>query len=124
MRLVEHDPTTDLGRSRHVVTRDLLRRAARAEAEEAHACQFQALHLNLPLLSEILDRLGLRARERARADRVGMAALAEAIAAFDPYGRDDFDTVATAYVVRSLRARLTHRSLVRRVALVVAGVHA
>ncbi|WP_151083132.1 hypothetical protein [Nocardioides cynanchi] len=101
------DGTTDWAtQTRRVLTRDLLMRAARAQPGESRALQFRALHLNLPLVAEAADRLGLTAPERTRVEHVALEALAQALRDFDPDGPDEFAGLAAPVVEREM---LAHR---------------
>jgi hypothetical protein len=91
--------------SRRVLTRDLLLRAAHAQPGESRALQFRALHLNLPLVGEVADRLALSARERGRLEHAALDGLAQAIRDFDPSGPDEFAEVATSLIEREVLAR-------------------
>src|SRR3954447_2692779 len=90
--------------SRRVVTRDLLVRAAYAPHGEARALEFRAFHLNLPLVAEVADRLGLTGPPLVAAEHDAMEALLEAVRSFDPYGEQEFSDHAASYVERRLRA--------------------
>jgi hypothetical protein len=126
---------TDTGdwaeQTRRVLTRDLLVRAAYAPRGEARALEFRALHLNLPLVGEVAERLGLTDRELRAAEHDAIHGLLEAVHAFDPYGEQEFADVAASYLAASLRphaaapAPLPHRRPVRlaihRMALAITG---
>ena len=100
------DPTTDWAtQTRRVLTRDLLQRAAHAQPGESRALQFRALHLNLPLVGEVADRLGLKGPERGRVEHAALDGLAQAIRDFDPAGPDDFAEVATSLIEREIVSR-------------------
>lgn len=100
------DPTTDWAtQTRRVLTRDLLQRAAHAQPGESRALQFRALHLNLPLVGEVADRLGLKGPERGRVEHAALDGLAQAIRDFDPSGPDDFAEVAASRIEREIVAR-------------------
>lgn len=131
--------------TRRVLTRDLLVRAAHAASGEARALEFRALHLNLPLVGEAADRMGLSPEQRRIAEHAGMDGLHEAVRCYDPYSDLDFAEHAAPYVERHLaetvrvprldrlparrgshlgsRAHQSHpvRLVVRRMALVIAG---
>jgi hypothetical protein len=117
--------------TRAVLTRDLLLRAVRAQPGEARALEFRALHLNLPLVGEVGERLGLTAAQLGEWEHDAIDGLLEAVRAFDPQGETPFRDVATAYVERRLLhhprrpAPLPRRRPVRlavhRVALAIAG---
>jgi DNA-directed RNA polymerase specialized sigma subunit len=89
--------------TRRVLTRDLLVRATRAGHEEGQALRFRALHLNLPLVTEISDRLGLSEDQRARIEHAALGGLHEALRLYDPFGDLDFATFATPYVEWQIR---------------------
>ena len=91
--------------TRRVLTRDLLLRAARAQPAESHALQFRALHLNLPLVGEVAERLALTPRERGRLEHAALDGLAQAIRDFDPSGPDEFAEVAASLIEREILAR-------------------
>ena len=102
------DGATDWAtQTRRVLTRDLLLRAARAQPGESRALQFRALHLNLPLVGEVADRLGLTAPERRRVEHAALDALAQALRDFDPTGSDEFAGMAARAVERAM---LDHRT--------------
>jgi len=90
--------------TRRVLTRDLLVRAAYAPHGEARALEFRAFHLNLPLVAEVADRLGLTGPPLVAAEHDAMEALLEAVRSFDPYGEQEFSDHAASYVERRLRA--------------------
>jgi DNA-directed RNA polymerase specialized sigma subunit len=91
--------------TRRVLTRDLLLRAARAQPGESRALQFRALHLNLPLVGEVADRLALSAPERGRLEHAALDGLAQAIREFDPTGPDEFADLASSLIERQVVAR-------------------
>jgi DNA-directed RNA polymerase specialized sigma subunit len=91
--------------TRRVLTRDLLLRAARSQPGEGRALQFRALHLNLPLVGEVADRLGLSAAERGRLEHAALDGLAEAIREFDPTGPDEFAGLAHSLIERQVVAQ-------------------
>jgi DNA-directed RNA polymerase specialized sigma subunit len=100
------DPTADWAtQTRRILTRDLLLRAARAQPGESRALQFRALHLNLPLVGEVAERLGLSEPERGRLEHAALDGLAEAIREFDPAGPDEFADLATSLIERHVLAR-------------------
>jgi hypothetical protein len=98
--------------SRRVLTRDLLARAERGQPGERHALQFRALHLNLAIVSEVVDGLGLTGGDRLRAEHHGLDGLHEAVAHYDPCGDGDFAELAASYVERRVRAHLHPTPLV------------
>ena len=93
----ETPPTADWAeQTRRVLTRDLLLRARRSPLGEARALEFRALHLNLPLIREVSDRLPVVEEQRARRAR-GLEGLAEAVRQHDRSTRPaDFAEVAAA----------------------------
>ncbi len=100
------DGTTDWAtQTRRVLTRDLLLRAAQAQPGEARALEFRALHLNLPLVAEVAERLGLTAAERARFEHAALDGLAQALRGFDPNGPDEFAEVASRRVEHEMLAQ-------------------
>jgi hypothetical protein len=137
-------------RTRRVLTRDLLRRAAQVSRGESRALQFRALHLNLPLVGEAAERLELTQAQRTAAEHHALDGLVEAIRAFDPDGEVDFADFAVRFVEQQILAHLPRATLrltqprrsteevgrpvrsprfgarlaVRRFALVIAGSHA
>jgi hypothetical protein len=156
MRVVHHlsgsAPDADWAeQTRRVLTRDLLVRAAHAAPGEARALEFRALHLNLPLIGEVADRVGVTQLQRRRVEHAALDGLHEAVRVFDPYGERDFTEFAAPFIERQIRThlpvpalRLAHRRpatpqridprhnggrtprhpvrlAVRRVALVIAG---
>lgn len=94
-----------------VVTRDLLARAARARPGEAQALEFRALHLSLPLVEEVADRLGLSAAQRRRVEHHALEGLHEAVRLFDPFGSEDFAEFAAALVEHEILAHLARPGL-------------
>jgi hypothetical protein len=133
MRVVEQPPASTAAeesaadwadQTRRVLTRDLLARAAHARPGEARALEFRALHLNLPLIGEVTDRLGLSEPGRGSLEHHALEGLHEAIHLFDPFGRADFPEFASPFVEHQVRAHLPATSLrlaVHRVALAIAG---
>jgi hypothetical protein len=97
--------------TRQVLTRDLLVRASLARRGESQALRFRALHLNLPLLAEAADRLGLSAAQRTRVEHAALEGLYEAVRVFDPLGDVDFATFATPFVEWQIRTHLRTRTL-------------
>jgi hypothetical protein len=89
--------------TRRVLTRDLLVRATRADHAEGQALRFRALHLNLPLVTEISDRLGLSEDQRARIEHAALGGLHEAVRLYDPFGDVEFAAFATPYVEWQIR---------------------
>jgi hypothetical protein len=129
-------------RTRRVLTRDLLVRATQVEPAAARALEFRALHLNLSLVADVADRLGLTDRQRVRCESAGLDGLHEAVGSYDPFGPTDFAEHAAPYVERRIverqhLPRLAHRGAlaprdqlavrhpvrlaVRRMAVVIAG---
>jgi len=109
--------------TQRILTRDLLVRATHARPGEARALEFRALHLNLSVVGEVCDRLGLTASQRRRVEHDALNGLHEAVRAYDPYGDADFTEVAAAYVEEEVRRRLPGpplRLVVHRVALAIA----
>lgn len=116
----DHDDDT-----RPILTRDLLVRAAQARPGEARALEFRALHLNLPVVGEVCDRLGLTASQRRQVEHHALDGLHQAVRSYDPFGEAGFTEVAAAYVEEHVRRNLTGPSLrlvVHRVALALARV--
>jgi hypothetical protein len=115
--------------TRRVLTRDLLLRAARAQPGESRALQFRALYLNLPVIGEVADRLGLTDAERSRVEHAALDGLAQAIRLYDPCGDDDFVAVARPLIEREIAAeravplpsRRHLQQAVRRLAVALAG---
>jgi hypothetical protein len=100
------DPATDWAtQTRRVLTRDLLLRAALAQPGESRALQFRALHLNLPLVGEVADRLGLTPSQRRRVEHAALDGLARAIREFDPAGSEEFAVVACSQIEQEIVAR-------------------
>lgn len=98
------DPQVDwAAQTRQVVTRDLLARATRVPHGEAEALRFRALHLNLPLVTEVADRLGLTEAERARVEHAALEGLHQAVRLFDPYETEDFVAFASPYLEWQMR---------------------
>ena len=108
MRLAEHSsgrPVAEADRAertRRALTRDLLLRAAGAQPEEGHALQFRALHLNLPLISDIVDGLGIGEDQRSAAEHDALDGLARAMRAFDPSGEEEFADFAAPFVEEAI----------------------
>ena len=92
--------------TRRVLTRDLLVRASVAGLAEGQALRFRALHLNLPLVVEVADRLGLTDAQRTRTEHAALEGLHEAVRLFDPYGEADFAVFAAAFVEWHTRTHL------------------
>jgi hypothetical protein len=104
------DPAADWAtdwatQTRRVLTRDLLLRAALAQPGESRALQFRALHLNLPLVGEVADRLGLTPAQRRRVEHAALDGLARAIREFDPAGSGEFAEVARSLIEQEIVAR-------------------
>jgi hypothetical protein len=97
--------------TRRVLTRDLLLRAVHARPAECHALQFRALHLNLPLVGEVADRLGLTEAQRHAVEPAALDGLVEAIRAFDPDGTEEFADFAVTFVERQVLAHLPRPAL-------------
>lgn len=89
-----------------VLTRDLLVRASRARNGESQALRFRALHLNLPVVAAVSDRLGLSDAERRRTEHAALDGLHEAVRLFDPYGETGFAEFAASFVEGQIRAVL------------------
>ncbi len=109
-------------RTRRILTRDLLVRAAHARPGEARALEFRALHLNLPLIGEVADSLGLTESQRHAVEHHALDGLHEAVRRYEPLGETDFTELATAYVEDAMRRHLPspRLRLVQRVALALA----
>jgi len=97
-------------RTRRVLTRDLLIRAHFAPPTEGHALQFRAMHLNLPLVREIADGLGLDDADRAAVEHDALDGLVLALRAFDPCCGEDFADYATPFVEGEIRHALHLRA--------------
>jgi DNA-directed RNA polymerase specialized sigma subunit len=97
-------------RTRRVLTRDLLRRAHRAQPTEGQALQFRALHLNLPLVGEAAEAVGLSRSDRGPVEHAAMDGLVEALRVFDPDGELDFADFAGPFVEREIRYSLQLRA--------------
>jgi|tagenome__1003787_1003787.scaffolds.fasta_scaffold20336825_3 hypothetical protein len=98
-------------RSRRVLTRDLLVRAGHAQPGERRALQFRALHLNLPLVGEVAERLGLTGPERRRVEHHALNGLHEAIQHYDPYGDPDLAEFAETFIEAQMRSHLPRTAL-------------
>jgi len=96
--------------TRRMLTRDLLLRAHVAQPTEGHALEFRAMHLNLPLVREIADRLGLDDSDRAAVEHDAMDGLVVALRAFDPRGPEDFADYASPFVEAEIRRALHVRA--------------
>lgn len=92
------DPGDWADQTRRVLTRDLLVRAAYAPQGAARALAFRALHINLPLVAEVADRLGVSGEQLTDAEPAAIDALLEAVHDFDPFGERDFADLAALYV--------------------------
>ncbi|HEY3528546.1 MAG TPA: hypothetical protein VGK78_05305 [Nocardioides sp.] len=122
--VTEKSPADWADQTRRILTRDLLTRAAHAQPGEARALEFRALHLNLPLIGEVADRLALTDSRRRGLEHHALEGLHEAIHLFDPFGRADFPEFARPFVERRIRTHLPATNLrlaVHRVALAIAG---
>ncbi len=108
MRIAEHAAGSNVAhgdwadRTRRVLTRDLLLRAHLAQPTEGQALQFRALHLNLPLVREVADALGLDDAGRAAVEHVALDGLVQALRAFDTEGDEDFADFASPFVEREI----------------------
>jgi hypothetical protein len=98
------DPGDWADETRRVLTRDLLVRAAYAPPGAARALVFRALHINLPLVAEVADRVGLSGRQLTEVEPAAIDALLEAVHDFDPFGQRDFAELAASYVEQRLAA--------------------
>jgi hypothetical protein len=92
------DPGDWADQTRRVLTRELLVRAAYAPPGAARALVFRALHINLPLVAEVADRMGLSGQRLTDAEPAAIDALLEAVHDFDPFGERDFAELAASYV--------------------------
>ncbi len=116
MRIADHsiEQTTANGdwadRTRRVLTRDLLIRAHFAPPTEGRALQFRAMHLNLPLVREVADGLGLDDADRAAVEHDALDGLVLALRAFDPCGDEDFADYAAPFVEGEIRHALHQRA--------------
>jgi DNA-directed RNA polymerase specialized sigma subunit len=125
--------------TRRVLTSDLLVRARHTAPGEARALEFRALHLNLPLIGEVADELGLATDEREAVEHAALDGLLDAVRLYDPWGRRDFASFALPFVRAQMLAhrpshrhsqrdkaahRHTVRLVVRRAAHAMAGYHA
>src|SRR5262245_31150534 len=72
------EPEAWAEQTRRVLTRDLLVRARHCQPTEGRALQFRALHLNLPLIGEVADTLGLSAQQREAVEHCALDGLFEA----------------------------------------------
>ena len=112
MRIAEQSPARRAAegdwadQTRRVLSRDLLLRAARAQPAESHALQFRALHLNLPLVGEVAEGLGLADATRLSVEHAALDGLLEAMRVFDPYGADDFADFALPFVEQRIISQL------------------
>jgi len=120
------DVPTEVGRAawaedtRRVLTRGLLVRASLAAPGEAQALRFRALHLNLPLVVAVAQRLELTDAERLRTEHAALDGLHEAVHLFDPYRDAEFSFFATAFVEWRVRTALRRgRHPIRRGRLAV-----
>jgi hypothetical protein len=96
----EHPTREVAGETRAILTRDLLLRAGRAAPGESRALQFRALHLNLSLVRELIDDLGLPAADREALEHRALDGLLLAVRIFDPAGEEDFAAFATPVIGR------------------------
>jgi hypothetical protein len=137
------EPDAWAEQTRRVLTRDLLVRARHCPPDEGRALQFRALHLNLPLIGEVADALGLTVEEREAVEHRALDGLFEAVRLYDPWDVGDFAAFATPFIraqmlATSMRGRRTGslprrtpaserysmRLVVRRAAQAMAGYHA
>lgn len=98
------DPGDWADQTRRVLTRDLLVRAAYAPPGASRALVFRALHLNLPVVAEVAERIGLAGQNLTAAEPAAIDALLEAVHDFDPFGEQDFTDLAASYVEQRLTA--------------------
>jgi hypothetical protein len=112
MRIAEQSPARRAAegdwadQTRRVLTRDLLLRAAHAQPAESHALQFRALHLNLPLVGEVAEGLGLSEGSRLSVEHAALDGLLHAMHVFDPHGADDFADFALPFVEQRIVSAL------------------
>ena len=112
MRIAEQSPAGRAAegdwadQTRRVLTRDLLLRAARAQPAESHALQFRALHLNLPLVGEVAEGLGLTEERRLTVEHAALDGLLQAMRLFDPFGADEFADFAIPFVEQRIVSQL------------------
>ena len=112
MRLAEDCPGRPVAeadwaeQTRRVLTRDLLLRAAGARPAENHALQSRALHLNLPLVSDIAEGLGVGEDQRSAVEHDALDGLARAMRAFDPHGEEEFADFAVSFVEEAIARHL------------------
>jgi DNA-directed RNA polymerase specialized sigma subunit len=99
--------------TRRVLTHDLLVRAAHARPGEARALEFRVLHLNLPLVAGVADRMGLSESQRRRVEHHALDGLHEAVRRYDPYDEGDFEDLAVSLVEQQIRAHLRWRQGLR-----------
>lgn len=123
MRMLEQVPRDDdpeagpaterywADQTRRTLTRDLLRRAARAGDGERQALRFRALHLNLPLVGEVAERLELTPVQRDAGEHHALEGLLAAIQAFDPDAEVDFSDFAAPFVEQQLSTHLPRPTL-------------
>jgi DNA-directed RNA polymerase specialized sigma subunit len=105
------EPEAWAEQTRRMLTRDLIVRARHASPGEGRSLQFRALHLNLPLVGEVANSLGLTSREQEAVEHAALDGLYEAVRRYDPWGDHDFAAFATPYV----RAQMvTHLPTPRR----------
>jgi DNA-directed RNA polymerase specialized sigma subunit len=97
--------------TRRVLTRDLLVRARHSRPGERRALLFRALHLNLPLVDEVADDLGLDRAARRALEHHALDGLYEAVRLHDPRSDDDFATFARPLVRAQLLAHAPSRRL-------------
>lgn len=106
MQVSEQEATSDWAtQTRRILTRDLLLRASLAQPGEARALEFRALHLNLPLVGEVCDRLGLAAADRSCLEHAALDGLARAIREFDASGPEEFADLASRLIEQEIRAQ-------------------
>jgi hypothetical protein len=96
--------------TRRILTRDLLLRAHHAQPMECHALQFRALHLNLPLIGDLAEGLGLEPAERSAVEPDALDALLQALWFFDPSGDEDFADFAVPFVEHEIVVHLRRRA--------------
>jgi DNA-directed RNA polymerase specialized sigma subunit len=133
VRIVPRTAESWAEQTRRVLTRDLLVRARHGPPGEGRALQFRAVHLNLPLIGEVAEDLGLTPRERAAVEHAALDGLVEAVRLYDPWDESDFACFAAPFVRAQMLAHLPVgrtpgrpgvRLVVRRAAQAMAGYHA
>jgi DNA-directed RNA polymerase specialized sigma subunit len=96
--------------AREVLTRDLLLRAAQSAPGECRALHFRALHLNLPLVRQVTDRLAPSAETADGLEHCALEGLLRALRTFDAACEHDFGAFAASVIESEVLANLPRPS--------------